>query len=250
MKNFLFTLLSLLFISNVASAQRSTVTKFEGEELAGVIVSGAFDVNISYGNQGKVEVSLPDDAMGKISIELTDDKYVRLGYGSGFESVFVAQKNRPKATIVLPKLNYLNVGGAAMLIGSGTFTADKFVMTVSGSAFVSFVMVDCREAALDVAGSAKIEDIRIAATQSAQFNVAGSSKVQIGGTSPALKVIASGASMADILSFDCPQIDAITSGTSLVKASVEGKATVTVSGMSAFRYVGKGLITGDGAKRM
>lgn len=249
MKKFLLTLASLLFISTVAMAQRSTVTKFEGEPLSGLIVSGAFDVNISLGTATKVVVSMPDDAVGKVSIELTDDKYVRLGYGNQFDSHFVGQKNRPKATIVLSKLAYVNLGGAAMLIGSGTFPADKFVMIVDGSAFASFVMVDCVEASLDVSGTAKIEDIRIAATKSADFSIGGSSKATIGGSSPALKIVASGTSSVDLISFVSPAIEAITSGTSLVKASVDGKANVHSSGISSFKYVGAGVVSGS-AKRL
>lgn len=250
MKKFLFTLVSLLFISTIAVAQRSTITKFEGEELAGLIVTGAFDVNISYGERTKVEVNLPDDAVGKISIELTDEKFVRLGYGTQFESYFVGAKNRPKATIVLAKLSYINLSGSSMLIGSGTFTAEKFVMTVSGNAFASFVMVDCVEAAIDASGVVKVEDVRVVATSSAQIIATGSSKVQVGGKSPVLKVVGSGTSKVDLLGFNSEVIDAITSGTSLVKATVNGTAKVVVGGMSGFRYVGNGVVTGDGARKL
>ncbi len=250
MKKFLLTLFSLLFVSTLSFAQRSSITKFEGKPIKGVIVSGAFDVNISLGNNPKASVDFPDGSSNKLTFELTDDNYIRLSYGKNASSLFVSQKNRPRATIVLTQLDYINLSGDAMLIGSGTFESEKLVMNVSGTAFASFVMVDCQESAIIVSGAARIEDVKINATKDMTIEVGGSSKATIAGSAPQIKVVASAASALNLLSFKSPQIEAVTSGTAVIKADVTGKATVITSGVSAFRYTGNGIVSGDGAKRL
>lgn len=250
MKKFLLTLFSLLFVTSFSYAQSSVITKYEGENLKGVVVSGAFDVNIKLGTETKVEVTMLDEVAGKVTYELTDDNYVRLSYGSNTGSVFVSKKKRPRAEIVLNELEYLKLSGDAVLIGSGTFTTDKFVMNVSGSAFASFVLVDCEEFSFTADGANKVEDIKINASVSAAITSAGSSSVDISGSAPKVKAIASATSSMNLLSFDSPEIDAITSGTAVIKANVTGQATIVSSGLSAFRYTGSGKIIGDGAKKL
>lgn len=250
MKKFLLTLISLIFVSSFSFAQRSTITKFEGADLRGVIVSGAFDVSIVYGEQTKAEVSFPDAVASKLTFELTDDNCVRMSYGSNAGSFFVSNKNRPRATITLSKLDYVSLAGDAQLMSSGTYSSDKFVMTVSGSASASFVFMECREASISVSGVSRVEDLVITAGELLELSSSGSAKVQLGGLAPRLYVVASSTSVIDVLSFVSPEIEAVVSGTALVKADVSKGAKVISTGMSAFRYIGDGVVSGDGAKRL
>lgn len=250
MKKFLLILISLLFVSTFSFAQSSTISKFGGKDLRGVIVSGAFDVSIAYGEQTKAEVVFPDKAASKLTFELTEDNYVRLSYGSNTSSVFVGRKSRPRATITLATLDYIHLSGGAQLIGSGTFSSDKFVMTTSGSSFASFVLVDCREASISISGLSRVEDLAVSASELMRVETSGSSKTQIGGDSPQLFVVSTSSSLLDMLSFVSPDIEAIVSGTAAIKADVSERANVISSGMSVFRYTGDGLVTGSGAKKL
>lgn len=249
MKKFVFLTISLFFITMGAMAEKTTITKFEGETIRGLIVSGAFDVRLSQGDECSVRVELQADASSKLTIELTDQGYVRIGYGSEFGKYFTSSKNRPVAHVVVKELAYLNISGTCALIAKEQFTApDKFVMSVWGSAFCEFIDVMCKNGNVSVDGTAKVESLKITDSGKLTLEAATTARVELSGSASSARFTVSNAASVDLLKFMCPEIQASATGTSLIKANVTGTADVTVGGLAAFKYIGSGRILGSGAK--
>lgn len=250
MKKFLIFLFFATLFTGSAFAQRQTITKFEGQTITGVAINGAFDVRISQGESSYAKVDIADELVSKLTFEISDDGVVRLGFGTKMGSLFKGSKNRPMATIVLSKLDYIYVSGASTVIGKGQFTAANFTMTLSGAAFASFINVNCENANLSIDGEGKTEDITINASKKLTAEVGGAAKVTFGGSAAVSKVTSSGPASVDMLGFDCPNQTAITLGTSLIKANVSGTAEVTVGGISSFKYTGSGVVKGEKAEKL
>ncbi len=250
MKKFGLFLISLLFISTSLMAQSSTITRFEGEPLCGLMVDGAFDVKIVEGNDTKVEVTLPDKLANKLIFELTEDKYVRLALGSKTSSLFMTNKNTPQVRVTLNKLQMLRLSGNVQLLSSGVFSADEFLMVLSEGSNVDFVSVECRRATLDCDDASKADNMKVVATEEVKLETRVAAAVNLKGSAPKITVVSEATSKIDMLSFVCANIIATTSGTSVVKATVSGEADIATKGISAFKYVGDGLIRGEKATRL
>lgn len=249
MKKIFLPIILLSFIVLSATAQNTTITKFEGQKIKGVIVNGAFDVKLVQGAQSGVSVSVSAEAAEKLSVELTDEGYVRLGYGSDVGKFFTSQKNRPTARLTVSELNYLNISGVSSLIGSQTFTSSvPFVMNVSGSAFCSFIKIESQGSNISTSGTATVENLTVKDAGKMTLDVATGSKVELQGSAKEARISVSGASVLGALEFICPVIQVSATGTSMAKINVTGTADVTTGGFGAIKYIGTGKITGSGAK--
>lgn len=251
MKNFLITTLFIFATICSVSAQRQTITKFEGQPITGISVNGAFDVQISQGEKTYATVDIPDDLASKLTFELNVDGVLRVAFGSAAGSIFVSSKNRPMLTVVMSRLDYLYVSGASTIIGKGKFTSSgTFTATLSGTAFVSFINIDCVQANITASEGVQAEDLTIQASEKFMADISGPSKVTFNGSAPFSKVVSSGTASVDMLGFQCDVQEAITTGTSLIRANVTGTADVTVGGISSFKYSGDGKVKGEKAKKI
>lgn len=249
MKKILLLAISLFFIALSSAAQQTTITKFEGQTIKGLIVDGAFDVKLVQGQQSGVSVSVSTEASEKLTIELTDQGYLRLGYGSDLGKYFTSQKNRPTARITVSELNYLNVSGVSNLIGSETFTSSvPFVMQVAKTAFCSFIKIETKDSNIAISGTATVENLTVKDQGKMTLEVAGGSKAELQGTAKEARISVSGASSLNALQFICPAIQISSTGTSMSKINITGTADVTTAALGAIRYIGQGKITGSGAK--
>lgn len=249
MKKIVLLAIFALFISASSYGQKTTIAKFEGQDIRGVIIGGAFDVRLSQGDETGVKVEIAAESSNKLTIELTQEGYVRLGYGSDVGKYFTSAKNRPVAYIVVKELNYLNLSGSCNLICKEQFTSEKpFVMSVAGSAFCDYLDIQCKDANVSISGASKIDNFKITDSGKLTLDATVSANVSLSGSAVTSRLSVSGTSSLDALKFMCPEIQASATGTSLIKANVTGTADVTVGGLSSFKYIGSGRISGSGAK--
>ncbi len=246
MKKFYITLLSLLFIPLAAIGQDSKITKFSGETLRGVVASGALDINLKVGEKTGVVVELGEADEEKLKISVTEDKYIHISYGNNTAALFVSKKKRPKAEITLTRVDYLVLSGSVSLLSSGSSYSEDFYMSLEGEAFASFVKVECPQATIVAKQNSKIDEVTILTTGECSVEASGSANVTIKGEAESARLVSSGSALLSTLSFKVSNIEAITSGTSLIKALVEKDARATSSGLSAFKYTGGGKVLGDG----
>ncbi|MEG2479365.1 MAG: DUF2807 domain-containing protein [Mucinivorans sp.] len=272
MKKLFITLLMVcsLTASNVSAQQKSTVTRFEGKSINGLIVDGAFDVKLSQGAESSMKIEIRDDLKEKLNLDLTEQGYLRLDYGSELGKYFTG-KNRPVATIVVSRLDYLKMAGVTSVIAHGDIHSQgNFSLILSGSAFLDALHIICQGAFISVDGGAKIEsNTKIEASDSVRIETSGASKssmvvwtkvlrvstaltslLELSGSCDSMVATSGAASRIEMLAIQCPDINATTSGMSSIKANITGKATVFTNGASSFRYIGPGVVSGDGAKKL
>lgn len=250
MKKITVFLFLLLFGATVAAQERTTITKFEGKTISGLVVAGAFDIKLSQGAQTGVRVEVPVEASQQLTYELTDEGYLRLGYGSEVGKYFTSNKNRPVAYVTLSRLDYLSISGNCSVLGESTFaSAGNFVLTASGAAFCDALIVESPAGAnVSVDGGAKIDNIRLVCVDKVAVSVGGSSYLTLSGSAPSARLSASAMAQFNALNFSCPSLQVSATGTSLLKIHISGSVDVTTGGVAAVRYTGSGKITGSGAK--
>ena len=250
MKKIAVLLFSLLFAASAGAQERTTITKFEGATITGLVAGGAFDVKLSQGAQTGVRVEVSVEASEKLTVELTDEGFVRLGYGSDVGKYFTSNKNRPVAYVTVSRLDYLAVSGNCQLLGQSTLSsAGNFVMKASGASFTDQLIVESKAGAnVTVDGGAKVDKLQIVCAEKAVVAVESTSKLYLTGSAPEARLSVSGTAQLDALTFACPAIQVAATGTSLAKVNITGTADVTTGGLGAVRYIGAGKITGSGAK--
>ncbi len=250
MKKFGLLCISLLFIAVSAKAQSSSIARFEGEDIKGLLVNGAFNVKIVKSSSTMAQVDIVDKMVEKLVFELTEEGYVRIAYGSTMGNVFIAKSNIPTITVTMPVLEKLDLCGNITLLSSGEFTAEDFYFNVTDGVTAEFVNVKCKNATVICNGASDIEGLVINAEDTVTLHTKLAASLQIKGSAATAVVISESTSKIDMLLFEAPMVEAKTSGTSLVKANVSKKATLSKKGMSGFKYMGEGTVEGDKASKL
>lgn len=269
MKKTLVITICLLFSFLGAAAQTShKVKSYTGDRINGVIVAGAFDVQLSQGEETGVSIEIREDATSKLSVTMTEQGYIRIAFGDDLSKYFI-DKKRPLAKIVLSQLDYINLSGNVSLIAKGEFSCpDKFSMLMTGKAFASFIKLKCKDANIDLQSKSKIEDITINATNKVEY-LAGESSISDvtinckdisvkselaslvdinGKATEKSKIVSAGTSKLTMVNFTSPLMDVTATEMSRVNINVTEAANITKTSLAAIRFIGNGKIVGDGAK--
>lgn len=255
-------------------APTTVVEKYADRTINGVIIAGAFDVQLSQADGASrtvgAKVEVQQELADKLVFEYTDEGYVRLSFKNDVSKYFTGSKKKPQAWITVSELKYLNVTGASSVVCTGICSTegDLRILT-SGTASVNLLEAsagtlhveaggtsDMSDAKLTVAGGAVAEvsgTSKLSGTVKcgdAKFVVSGVSSVTLAGEAAKAEVEISGTGAADLEHFAVGEMTAKVSGMGKVKANVTAGGTAEVSTMGSFRYTGSGLVTGKGVKRL
>ena len=140
----------------------------------GVEVAGRWRVNVSRGDDWRVDLSYPEDLEDRIKVRLRGDR-LWLGLKSG------VPWNEPgfpvSADIVMPELEEVEVRGAAMVEVSG-FRGRRLEVDIAGAARIEGRDGRYDELKLSVAGASDI-DLRGIAVTDADIDLAGASNITL-----------------------------------------------------------------------
>ena len=140
----------------------------------GVEVTGRWQVNVSRGDDWRVDLSYPEDLEDRIKVRLRGDR-LWLEFKSG------APWNEPglpvSADIVMPELEEVEVRGAAMVEVSG-FRGRRLEIDIAGAARIEGRDGRYDELELSVAGASDI-DLRGIAVTDAEIDLAGASNITL-----------------------------------------------------------------------
>ena len=140
----------------------------------GVEVAGRWRVNVSRGDDWRVDLSYPEDLEDRIKVRLRGDR-LWLGLKSG------VPWNEPgfpvSADIVMPELEEVEVRGAAMVEVSG-FRGRRLEIDIAGAARLEGLDGRYDELELSVAGASDI-DLRGIAVTDADIDLAGASNITL-----------------------------------------------------------------------
>lgn len=259
-----------------AAAQEATtvIEKFGDKTIKGVIIAGAFDVQLSQadGSSRKVgaKVEILKEVEDKLVFELTEEGYVRVAFKNDMTKYFTGSKKKPQAWITVSELQYLNVTGASNVVCTGICSTEgPLRLLTSGNASVNLLESSAETINIEIGGTSDLSDTKLTATGKTELIQSGTTKMTgtlktgtavltlsgvagltlDGGAEEAVLDV-SGTSSADLENFTIGTVNAKVSGMSKVKANVMGGGTAEVSTMGSFRYKGDGLVTGKGVKRL
>ena len=140
----------------------------------GVEVAGRWRVNVSRGDDWRVDLSYPEDLEDRIKVRLRGDR-LWLGLKSG------VPWNEPgfpvSADIVMPELEEVEVRGAAMVEVSG-FRGRRLEVDIAGAARLEGLDGRYDELELSVAGASDI-DLRGIVVTDADIDLAGASNITL-----------------------------------------------------------------------
>lgn len=274
-KLFLLALCALaLLLSAAAQGATEVIEKYADKAIHGVIVSGAFDVQLSQADGGArtvgAKVEIEKELADKLVFEYTDEGYVRLTFKNDMSKYFTRSKKKPQAWVTVSDLKYLNVTGASNVVCTGVCSTkgDLRVLT-SGNASVNLLEASAGAVNIEVSGASDLSDAKFTAQGKAEviqsgtskitgevkagtaiFTVSGVAGLTLSGGAEEAVLDVSGTASADLENFDIGTVNAKVSGMGKVKANVIGGGTAQVSTMGSFRYKGAGLVTGKGVKRL
>lgn len=274
-KLFLLALCALaLPLSAAAQGATEVIEKYADKAIHGVIVSGAFDVQLSQADGGArtvgAKVEIEKELADKLVFEYTDEGYVRLTFKNDMSKYFTRSKKKPQAWVTVSDLKYLNVTGASNVVCTGVCSTkgDLRVLT-SGNASVNLLEASAGAVNIEVSGASDLSDAKFTALGKAEviqsgtskitgevkagtaiFTVSGVAGLTLSGGAEEAVLDVSGTASADLENFDIGTVNAKVSGMGKVKANVIGGGTAQVSTMGSFRYKGAGLVTGKGVKRL
>lgn len=274
-KLFLLALCALaLPLSAAAQGATEVIEKYADKAIHGVIVSGAFDVQLSQADGGArtvgAKVEIEKELADKLVFEYTDEGYVRLTFKNDMSKYFTRSKKKPQAWVTVSDLKYLNVTGASNVVCTGVCSTkgDLRVLT-SGNASVNLLEASAGAVNIEVSGASDLSDAKFTAQGKAEviqsgtskitgevkagtaiFTVSGVAGLTLSGGAEEAVLDVSGTASADLENFDIGTVNAKVSGMGKVKANVIGGGTAQVSTMGSFRYKGAGLVTGKGVKRL
>lgn len=275
MKKLFLPLLALVFACGSAWAQNPTVTleKFADKPIHGIIVAGAFDVQLSQADGIKpvgAKVEIEPELADKLDFEYTDDGYVRLTFKNDVSKYITRSKKKPQAWVTVTDLRYLNVTGASHVVATSVCsTTEDLRILSSGTATIDLLEASAHTINMEVSGSSKLDDITLRSEERTLLMQSGTSKIEgelkaatahlyvsgvsgltlTGGAEEAVLNV-TGTSSMDLTGFTIGTVTAKAAGLGKIRANILGGGTAEVGGTASFRYTGAGLVTGKGVKRL
>lgn len=275
MKKLFLLALCAVALPFVAAAQETVVIeKYKDKPIRGIIVAGAFDVQLSQAGVGArtagAKVEILKELEDKLVFDYTDEGYVRLTFKNDMSKYFTGSKKKPQAWVTVTELKYLNVTGASSVVCTGVCSTEGDVrILTSGNASVNLLEVSAGSAHVEVSGTSDLSDVKLTAqervvlvqagtskmtgtvkTGVAQFSLSGVAGLTLSGGAEEAVLDAGGTTSMDLENFTIGTVSAKVTGMGKIRAEVIGGGKAEVSTMGSFRYKGAGLVTGKGVKRL
>lgn len=215
---------------------------FKGQEINGLIADGPMNIQLTEDPSNTGVFSSLED----IEVNKTTEGYIRIKVGNEVTKAFAS---RITVKVNVSCLKRLRLTGKSAVIAKGKFMrSDKVEISMEGSsATADYLDIVANDVLIDMAGLTKLEDcsvdtkfLKITATSTGP-------KIVISGKADKCLLSTSGMS-PNVTLLNCPvqEMDASVAGLSSVRANIAGKASVKVSGSATFRYVGTGVVEGEG----
>ena len=153
------------------------VQRFELEGFHGVAIEGAWQVNLTRGDEWQVEVSHSEDLEDELNVHTSGDQLVLDVTSSGGWRWWRRTDSRLTAEIVMPELTEVEMAGASQLNLSG-FEGDLLVLEIAGANQLEGRDGRYDNLDLTAAGANEIDLSGVVVTD-AQIDVAGASDVTL-----------------------------------------------------------------------
>ncbi len=239
-KTVIFSVLLLLgMITGAKAGEQVEISRFQGEKITGIDVSGAFEIKIRQGEETGVVLSIPARYKNQLTVSLDGNGKLKIGFKGTIKG---ERGDRYLAEIVCSSLEYIDLSGACRLSGEGDFYGEKLSIDLSGAATVTmggYVEVGGKVEA-DLSGAA-----RFTGKLSAPFidaELSGAAYFTLSGNADSGKLETSGAAQAHMGDFTFRTLSASASGASSIKVCANEQLSVSGSGAAKLFYRSEGRV--------
>jgi hypothetical protein len=221
----IFSCILAAIVSVAAMAQKTIVNDAHAEKrdvpgFSAIRVSGAVDLYLSQGDEEAVAVSATETKYrDRIRTEVKDGT-LRIWYDNEGGWRWHTGNKKLRAYVSFKDISKLEASGASNVFVNGTIKLSVLEVHLSGAS--------------DFKGAVEIKDFKV--------SLSGASDMMVKGTAGSLNIEVSGAS--DLKGYDLvvQQCDAVASGASDIKITVDKELNANASGASDIRFKGNGVI--------
>ena len=246
MKKLIVMMLAITAIATVYAQEQDQDGKFEffkGSKITGVIADGPINIQLYEDPNNTGIFSQIED----ISASMTNEGYVRIKVGNDVTKSF---KSKVTVKIGVSSLKYIRLSGNTAVIAKGKFMrSDDVTISMEGSsASIEYLDLVSKDVKIDAAGVTKLEEFTVDTEKLKITATSTGPKVVVNGKADYCTIETSGAGKPVINMINCPvrEMDAKVGAFSSVKVNITGKAYVKVAGSASFRYMGTGVVDGEG----
>ena len=230
---------AFLLAGTALYAQNEVVEKtFDVDDFTGIRADDAFVVTLQEDAEYKVVLEVTEEFMPYVVVN-NKRGVLELSFGKlPFNLRQKARKRVARATISLPRLNYIALSGASKLSSRDVFTnsMNSFVIALKGAS--SIENLELKTPDLDIALDGASKAVMKLRCSDVSADLAGASKIVLSGETVDLDLKVKGASRYDGKRFDVEEAKVEASGASTVDIRVEKKLAVNLAGASKCRYYG------------
>jgi len=208
------------------------VTKtYDFRDFTRIEVTDSFEVEISRGDEFKVEVTVDDNLVDRLRVEQSGDT-VKIGMETGLSFGTATRR----AVVVLPRVEGVNLSGASKAAVIGFDGRQDLDLTVSGASNLALTDIQAGDTVFDISGASKVAGDLISAD--VRMKASGASQIQLQGSGQDSELEASGASKLMLRGFEVETADVVLSGASNGTVTVSRTIDANLSGASSLTYSG------------
>ena len=216
------------------------ISRFQGERIIGLDISGAFDITIRQGEDTGVTLSIPS---------YYEDNLVFENWGGtvkvGFKGRIKKHSKNEKFTaeIVCSSLEEVLLSGACRLKGAGDFMAQTVKFDLSGAATAVWdgKLKVVKIGKIDLSGASQLQ-LNVEVPE-VKVEISGAAKLALTGEADSGEIELSGASKANLENFALKNLALVTSGASNASVNVTESLEVEASGAAHVSYSGNPKVT-------
>lgn len=204
---------------------------YEFKDFTRIEVSHSFEIEISRGDEFKVEVTVDDNLVDRLRVDQSGDT-LRIGMEAGISFGTATRR----AVVVLPTVEGLNLSGASKAALINFQGQQDLDITISGASNLAMNDIRAGDTDLNVSGASKVSGDLISAD--VRMEVSGASQVQFQGSGTDADLEATGASKLMLRGFPVETADVVLSGASTGTVNVSRTLDADLSGASSLTYTG------------
>jgi hypothetical protein len=210
----------------------ATVTKtYDFTGFTGVEVGHAFRVDITQSENYSITITINEKIADRLTVTRSGDTLK-----IGFKEILFNLHSRPRATITLPDLRFLDLSGAVEGNVKGLQSSHDLDFHISGASSLDTDM-EAGYFSAEISGASQLSGY-LKATGS-DIELSGASHINLTGSGGDIRLKASGASTADLDNYAVADADVELSGAGTASMEINGKLNTDLSGASRLTYGGQ-----------
>jgi hypothetical protein len=218
-------------IANTSTTRRNIITReMDFTDFNTVEVGSCFRVEIKRGDSHSVTISGGEEFFDYVNV-IKSSNTLKISIKP---LTFFTRPNL-QASITMPKLKKLRLGGAATCTVGGFSSNDAFDLYISGSSVLN-IDVQAGKAKVEISGAGRLKGTMKLAD--AEFTLSGASRAELSGTANNVVLNAWGASRLDLTDFALNDTSINLKGASEAAVTVNGKLDMDLSSGSQLYYSG------------